>query len=227
MRTFDVTPIHSAALWRLPHRLHHAFRTGAMLFAIASLSGCGSPAATLGAVAKVALEASGLTKPELPESQKPPRKVAMSIAAGKNLNADVRGQPLAAVVRIYKLKDTTNFYQAPFDAFVAAGRDKTVLGEDLVESREITLIPGRDFNWTEAVPRTASAIGVVVLFHSPSSQRWRFAFDAVETEKSGIVMGAHACALTVTRGTPLPAGGAVAGGPPPALNQLVQVNCKT
>lgn len=197
-----------------------------MLLAIASLAGCGSPVATLGAVAKIALEASGVTKPELPESQKPPRKVAMSIAAGKNLNADARGQPLAAVVRIYKLKDTTSFYQAPFDAFVTTGRDKTLLGEDLVESREITLIPGRDFSWTEAVPSTASAVGVVVLFHSPSAQRWRFAFDAVEAEKSGIVMGAHACALTVTRGTPLPAGGATAGGAPSALNQLVQISCK-
>lgn len=198
-------------------------------FAMASLwlSGCGSPAATLGTVAKVALDASGLTKPEIPELQKPPRKVAMSISSGKNLNADVRGQPLAVVVRIYTLKSAASFYQAPYDAFVTPGRDKLTLGDDLLESREVTLIPGRDFNWTEVVPRTASAVGIVVLFHTPYEQRWRFAFDAAEAEKTGITMGAHACALTVTRGTPLPASGNAAQGAAAALNQLAQVNCKT
>jgi len=202
------------------------YRFAPMLLA-ALVAGCGSPAATVGAVAKIALQASGLTAPELPESQKPPRKVPMSIAAGKNLNADARGQPLAAVVRIYKLKDSTAFYQAPFDAFVTAGRDKAVLGDDLVESREITLIPDQQFNWTETVPRAAGTVGVVVLFHSPGSQRWRFAFDAVEAEKSGLVMGAHACALTVTRGAVLPMQSGHASGPPPAYNHLAQVSCRS
>lgn len=197
------------------------------LLLTALVAGCGSPAATLGAVAKIALSASGLTAPELPDSQKPPLKVPMAIATGKNLNADARGRPLAAVVKIYKLKDTTAFYQAPFNAFVTPGSDKAALGDDLVDTREITLIPDQQLNWTESVPRTANAIGVVVLFHSPGAQRWRFAFDAAVAEKSGIVMGAHACALTITRGAVLPLQGSGSASPAPAYNQLVQVNCPT
>lgn len=229
MRTHHVPTRRSAQLASLrnlqPFVTLPRFLVPALLTAL--VAGCGSPAATLGTVAKIALNASGLTAPELPESQKPPRKVPMSIDAGKNLNADGRGQPLAVVVRIYKLKDTTAFYQAPFDAFVTTGRDKEVLGDALVESREITLIPGQPFNWTETVPRAAGALGIVALFHSPGPQRWRVAFDAVAAEKSGVVMGAHACALTVTKGAVLPLQSGNASGPPPNYNQLVQVNCRT
>lgn len=196
---------------------------GALLMTLL-LAGCSSPALT---IANIALEASGLKKPELPESQKPPRKVSMSIAAGKNLNADSRNRPLAVVVRIYKLKETTGFYQSSFDAFVTPGRDKTQLGDDLVESREITLIPDQQYTWTESVPRTANAVGVVVLFHSPDAQRWRFAFNAADAEKTGIVMGAHACALTVTQGAVVgqqnAQGGAATGN---ALNLLGPVTCR-
>ena len=140
--------------------------SGALLAAL-MLGGCSSPALT---IANIALEASGLKKPELPESQKPPRKVTMSIAAGKNLNADGRNRPLSVVMRIYKLKETTGFYQSSFDAFVTPGRDKTQLGDDLVESREITLIPDQQYTWTEMVPRTANAGAVVVLMQSLDPQ---------------------------------------------------------
>lgn len=197
----------------------------AWLLAAAMLAGCGT-ASTVATVANIALEMSGVKKPELPESQKPPRKVPVSLAAGTNLNADGRGRPLAVVARVYKLKDSTSFYQAPFDAFVTPGRDKAVLGDDLIESREITLLPGQQYDWTETVPRTANAVGVVVLFHSPGAQRWRFAFDPIESEKTGVLMGVHACALTVTRGAIVPAQNAGSTGPAPAANLLSPIQCK-
>nr|WP_218508423.1 type VI secretion system lipoprotein TssJ [Variovorax sp. dw_308] len=204
-----------------------AYRFITTLLCAAALAGCASPVATLGTVAKVALEVSGLSKPELPELQKPPRKVPVSIAAGKNLNADDRGRPLAAVMRIYKLKDTTAFYQAPFDAFVTTGRDKAVLGDDLIESRDITLIPDQQLNLSETLPRTVNAMGIVVLFHSPGGQRWRVAFDAAEAEKTGVVIGAHACALTVTQGAVIDVQGHGQSEPPRTYNRLAQVNCKS
>ena len=194
----------------------------ASLCAATLLSGCGTAAN----VADAALELSGDRKPELPESQKPPRKVAMPIAAAKNPNTDSRGRPLSMVVRIYKLKDSTTFYQAPFDAFVTPGGDKTVLGDDLLESREITLLPGQRYDWTESVARQAGAVGVVALFNAPNARRWRFAFDPVESEKTGILIGAHACARTVTRGAliaPQDAGGSADGD---AANLLAAVPCK-
>lgn len=197
----------------------------AWFIAAALLTGCGT-AGTISTVANIALELSGVKKPELPESQKPPRKIPVSIAAGKNLNADSKGKPLAVVLRIYKLKDSSSFYQAPFDAFLTPGRDKAVLGDDLVESREITLLPDQQFDWTEVVPRQAGALGIVALFHSPGAQRWRFAFDPVESEKTGILMGAHACALTVTRGAIVPMQNAGSMNPAPPPNLLSSVHCR-
>ncbi|MET0542199.1 MAG: type VI secretion system lipoprotein TssJ, partial [Variovorax sp.] len=125
------------------------------------------------------------------------------------------------------LKDATAFYQAPFDAFVTAGRDKAALGDDLIESRDITLIPDQQLNLNETLPRTVSAMGIVVLFHSPGGQRWRVAFDAEGAEKTGVVIGAHACALTVTQGAVLDIQGHGQSEPPRNYNRLAQVNCKT
>jgi type VI secretion system protein VasD len=194
----------------------------------ALLAGCTAigTASTVLKVANVALEASGLKQPELPESQKPPRKVVVSLAAGKNLNADAQGKPLAVVARIYKLRDSTSFYQAPFDAFVTPGRDKALLGDDLIETREITLLPNQQYDWTETVPRHAGALAVVVLFHSPGTGRWRFAFDPVESEKSGVLIGAHACALTVTRGAIAPVQNASSSTPATPPNLLTPVPCR-
>jgi type VI secretion system protein VasD len=199
----------------------------ACFFAVLWLAGCASAAGSaLGAVANIALEMSGLKKPEkpdIPESQRPPRKVALSIAAGKNLNAGDNDAPLALVVRIYKLKDATGFYQTPFNAFVNAGQDKALLGEDLIESREVTLVPGQSYQWTEAVPWQAGALAVVGFFHSPAPQRWRFAFNPAESEKTGILMGAHACAFTVTKGTVITPQNPL--GAVPALNLLSEISC--
>lgn len=197
----------------------------AALLALVAVSGCGSTVGTVATVAKVALQVAGINTQELPESQKPPRKVSIALSVGSNLNADAKKQPLSALMRIYKLKETTSFLQAPLDVFVTPGRDKALLGDDLVESRDVTVIPSQDISWVESVARSAGAVGIVVLFHTPQPGRWRFAFDAIEAEKTGIVMGAHACALTVTRGTPLPPPG-MAGDGAAHLNQLVHVRCK-
>ena len=45
------------------------------------------------------------------------------------------------------------------------------------------------------------SLGIVALFRSPAAQRWKFAFNTEKNEKSGIVIGLHACAMTVTSGT--------------------------
>ena len=56
----------------------------------------------------------------------------------------------------------------------------------------------------------ASAIGVTGLFRAPYADRWRLAFDARQSADSGIVVGAHACALTAGAGTLLTDAGATA-----------------
>lgn len=163
------------------------------------LAGCanGGPASVAGA----ALEAAGLRKPApLPEAQLPPRKVALHLHAAQRLNVDARGQPLALVVRVYKLRQRSAFEQAPYAAFLSPQAEREALGADLLEAREVMLVPGRRLDLDESLAREAGWLGVVALFHSPAPQGWRLAFAAPEAEKAGVTVGLHACALSVGAG---------------------------
>jgi type VI secretion system protein VasD len=179
-----------------------------------ALGGCAATKVaddTLGDLTKNLLESTGLKKPDPPkppevpqaEALRLPRKVALRVHAGPELNHDANRKPLSLVLRIYKLKNTSAFLQAPYEAFAVPGRDKESLGEDVLEMRELTLVPGQRYEADEKVPRDAAAVGVVALFNAPAPQRWKFAFDAGAAERSGLVIGAHGCALTVARGTPV------------------------
>jgi type VI secretion system protein VasD len=165
---------------------------------------------TAKAVADAALEKTGLKKPELPpvpESQLPPRRIAMRLHAGDNLNTDAAGRPLALLVKIYKLKNAVPFQQASFDTMLSSTKEKEALAHDLLEVREVMLIPGQRLQWEEKVTKEAVALGVVALFRAPAAQRWKFAFNATQVEKTGITLGFHACAMSVTAGVLVPDSG--------------------
>jgi type VI secretion system protein VasD len=162
------------------------------------LAGC---AGGTGSIAGAALEAAGIRKPpELPDAQKPPRSVAIRLHAADKLNVDARGQPLALVARIYKLRQSGAFEQAPYAAFLSPQAEKEALGADLLEVKEITLVPGQRYEVNEKVTREAGYVGVVALFHAPAAQRWRLAFNAADAEQAGLTVGLHACALSVGAG---------------------------
>ncbi|MDC8756002.1 type VI secretion system lipoprotein TssJ [Janthinobacterium fluminis] len=172
----------------------------ALLALLAALAGCAGGAA--GSLAGAALELVGIRKPvEVPDAQKPPRHVAIKLYAGANLNSDAGGQPLALVARIYKLRQTAAFEQAPYDSFLSAQRERELLGADLLEVKEVLLVPGQRYEVLEKVSKEASFIGIVALFRAPAAQRWRLAFGAAEAEQSGITVGVNACALSVGAGS--------------------------
>ncbi|MBY4897520.1 type VI secretion system lipoprotein TssJ [Cupriavidus sp. AU9028] len=187
-----------------------------------ALAGCAVGGQVLAGAAGGALEALGIKPSSVPDAQKPPRDIPLRLYAGANLNAANDRKPAALVVRVYKLKEATAFQQAAFDVFVDPAREKQVLGAELVNVREITLIPGQRYEVMEKVAREAGAIGVVALFRSPAPQRWKFAFDAQQGEKSGITIGLHACAMTLTAGEPLTPNDGV---PRTALNLLSTTSC--
>jgi type VI secretion system protein VasD len=194
-----------------------------VIFALTLLmGGCAAGVSVLGAAASAGLQAVGIGKPDVPDAQKPPREVPLTLYAAPNLNAATDKRPLALVVRLYTLKDATSFQQAPFDTFTDPSREKATLGEDLIRVREVTLIPGQRYTVKEKVTREAGALGIVALFRDPAQQRWKFAFDPAKSEKSGIMIGLHNCAMTVTGGTVIPAD---QGLPAQQLNLLSSVSC--
>jgi type VI secretion system protein VasD len=177
-------------------------RVALQLVLIISTTGCASVGGIDG-VSNRALEMVGITKPtlpELPETQKPPRTIQLNLHAGENLNLDEHGRPLALIARIYKLKQTSGFEQASYADFLNPQRESEILGADLLEVKEITLIPGQRFHVAEKVNREASFVGIVAFFRSPANQHWRVAFPIVEAEASGITIGLHACAISIGTG---------------------------
>ena len=165
-----------------------------------ALSGCAGGA--VGGLAHAALQMAGLAKPapEVPEAQKPPRSVSIRLHAGQRLNTDPQGRPLALVARIYKLRQSAAFEQAPYDSFLDAQKEKALLGADLLEMKEVLLVPGQRYEIQEKVGREAGYIGVVALFRAPAAQRWRATFAAIDAERDGVTVGLHACARTVGAG---------------------------
>ncbi len=163
-----------------------------ILLASCLLAGCGSRG-----LAGAALEAAGLRQPpEVPDAQKPPRKVALRLHAAPKLNLDKRGQPLALSVRLYQLRQKDAFEQAPYAAFLDPQAEREALGRDLVDVREIMLVPGQHYEVTEKVGREAVHLALVALFQRPAEGRWRTTVAASDAERSGVTVGLHACALT-------------------------------
>lgn len=180
-----------------------------LLLAGAVLTGCAGGSA---------LETIGLRKPpELSDALKPARNVPIRLHAASQLNVDAQGRPLAVVARIYKLRQEAAFQQAPYDAFLSPQKEKDALGADLIDVKEVMLVPGQRYEAIEKVSREAYFVGVVALFHSPAPQRWRPAYPAAEAAHSGITVGIHGCALS---------SGAGASAIEPGANLLSPARCQ-
>lgn len=156
----------------------------------------------------------------LKKDKNAPVEVKLSILAGENLNVSSQ-QALSMVTKIYYLKNTETLMRAPMSELVDAAQEKTVLGASMVASRELTLTPGQRFESAEKVPVDAPYIAVVGLFYAPAPMRWKYVFKVEEAKDTGIVLGAHGCAFTVTAGKPILPPGAAAFDPA----RLAAVQC--
>lgn len=171
-----------------------------------SISGCSTQG---GGTIDKALEIVGLKTPpvieQLPkELPAMPRKVALRLHAGEQLNTDTTGRSLAVVARVYKLRAIDSFMQAPYDAFAAPSPERNeAWSRDVVEVREVVMAPGQRHEVIETIAPGTSHLAVVALFRSPAEQRWRFVFDtkaASASNANGITVGLHACAMSVAEG---------------------------
>nr|WP_315259260.1 type VI secretion system lipoprotein TssJ [uncultured Duganella sp.] len=143
----------------------------------------------------------GCAGPRLPDIQKPPRNVEIRLHAGANLNAGNERQPYALATRIYKLRQPSAFLRMGFDSFLSQQSERETLGNDLLEVKEVMLIPGQRYEISERVTREAYHIGVVALFRAPATNHWRVVVPVDDAEKNGITIGLHACAISA--GQPL------------------------
>jgi type VI secretion system protein VasD len=176
---------------------------------VALLSACTSQPAiesTKKDLSDIVLEKVGLQKlssAKINNEATKPYNLDLSIQAGDNLNAGNTQQALSVVVKVYQLRSTSAFEQLTMEQAQSAEQTGQALGDSLIKLREMVLIPGQHLSIQESVPRDATALGILALFHSPAQRRWKFAFDTAAASSSGITIGVHACAMTVSRGEPL------------------------
>jgi type VI secretion system protein VasD len=170
---------------------------------LAALSGCGTVAEIVGS----GLEKAGLKQPASLSEAKAmvplTKDVTLRIHAGEGLNVDPDARPLSVVVRIYRLGSAEAFARAPLSAFKDAHSEKAAFGDEILAVREVVLTPRQKYEVVESLPQSVKFVGIVALFRAPSQDRWRFVFDKEAAARTGITMGAHACALSVSIGQPI------------------------
>lgn len=131
------------------------------------------------------------------------KTVQLRLETAQNLNAGEDGQGLSTVFRVYKLKDRNAFLATPYSVFGSPEREKSAFGQDVLEMREMVLSPGESLDMKEKITADTPYLGTVALFRQPGAQRWRFVFAAADSEKTGITLGLHACAMTATTTPPV------------------------
>ena len=180
------------------------------------ISGCAATTAIK--VASTALELVGLVKPGEPKAE-PLKELPLSIYAGAGLNTDAQGRSNAVVVKVYRLRNNATFLGASYEALVDATREKAALGQDLLDVREVMLVPGQKLEFKEKLPVDTGFLAIAALFRTPSSDRWRYSFPVDAVNAKGVIVGVHGCALTVSQGT-------VSGAKVNDVNALSGVRCQ-
>jgi type VI secretion system protein VasD len=192
-----------------------------ILLLASALGGCASKQG--GGLVDKALEMVGLKKDDIPVDALPPvtpqpKKLLLRVHAGEQLNIDPAKRSLSVVVRVYKLRGANAFLAAPYQGFASPEAEKRAFGGELIEAREIVLTPGQRHEVVETMPPEATHLAVATLFRAPAERRWRFAFRVKDSEKSGVTVGVHGCAMSVAAGVPEDAA--------PEMLRLAGVNCQ-
>ncbi len=154
----------------------------------------------LGKVKDGVMEIAGFAPKPAENVAKQEKAVQLRIFAGSNLNLDQRGRPMAMVVKLYQLRDLTAFSQASYDTLADSQLARAALASELLEVKEFVIKPGEDVSRTERLAEGATHFGVVALYRKAFPERWRMSFAVSQQSAGLIVLGAHACAMTVSRG---------------------------
>lgn len=195
--------------------------TATLAVLIALLSGCGTTSGVqlAGTAIGMVLEATGVIKKDSGDPSKKTTDLSLRIFAGEQLNTTINGKSLSLVMRIYILRSPERLKMLTSQDISTSDSEKDALGDTLISVREVTVIPGKSYDLQLKVPGDATTIGVVGMFRAPFSYRWKLAFDAKNSFDTGIVVGAHACALSASKG------GLVTDISPDSVRSLVGIQC--
>ncbi|MEN5028633.1 type VI secretion system lipoprotein TssJ [Pseudomonas sp. Ps21-P2] len=111
-------------------------------------------------------------------------KVILTADGGNQLNPDESGRPLSVVLRVYQLTALERF--ASIDADSLWDNPQQALGNTLIDSQEITLLPGMGQIDQWPLNTATGYVGIAAFFRSDEKSHWKVAFDANSLRKDGI-----------------------------------------
>jgi type VI secretion system protein VasD len=187
------TGVHARPPWTTEKPLARLFAAFALCF---MLAGC-TTAPRLGERLGETLGGIGLKRSN-EAGDETESALRLRMHAAPNLNGGSEARPLALVVKLYHLRDHERFQALPFDAFLDEAAMDEALGRDLLQSREVLLLPNQRYDVLETLAPGATHLGVVALFRNPADTRWRFVFGTGDAAANGLLVGLHACAMTTT-----------------------------
>lgn len=149
-------------------------------------------------------------------------KLILTADGGNQLNLDATGKPLSVVMRVYQLTTLERF--ASIDADTLWDNPQQALGNTLVESQEITLLPGLGQVDQWPLQPAAQYVGVAAFFRNDENSRWKVAFDARSLRKDGIWFSSEGLRVLVDNNQVLAARGVDVLNKPPTEAQLSASN---
>lgn len=117
------------------------------------------------------------------------------VTADKTVNPDEQGNPYPIVVRIYELKQTSQFNQLSY--FDLMDSDVAKLGADLVSKREVELKPGETQNFDRDTPIETRYIGVIAGFRNIDNAQWRASAEIKPERGNKIVIKVTAYSVSL------------------------------
>jgi type VI secretion system protein VasD len=107
------------------------------------------------------------------------------------INPDVNNHALPVEIIVYELRDDQAFRQATFEELWKD--DRNVLGDSILDRREINLAPGAQRKITLSLHQQTAYIGAIAIFRQPSGGHWR----AVKRLGHGLPLLGHHITIVV------------------------------
>lgn len=100
-----------------------------------------------------------------------PAQIETKLQAASYLNPNINNQPSPVVVTFYQLKSPSAFNQANF--FALYNDPVKVLGNDLLDKREIELRPEQTLELKQNLAPNTAYIGVIAAYRNLEQAHWR------------------------------------------------------
>lgn len=129
--------------------------------------------------------------PEIPK----PAKLDLVVNASADLNPDSTGRPSPLVVRIYALRQMTEFEKADF--FALFEKDEQVLAAALAKREEIILKPGDSLMQPREYPPDTKFVAVMAAYRDVERSTWRASGPITAGSTAVVTLNAGAKGVTL------------------------------